>query len=103
MSFSIEHNKVIIKEPLVDIEKIFELANKLKHIESDEIIIDILNSYSLPSIIIGILRYLKDKGKKITILVYNDLLYSLFIDLGLKEIFKIKKLEKINDFKSLYK
>ena len=94
MSFIIDKNRVILKEPLVDIEEIFDLASKLKEIETDNLVIDMLNNYSLPSTIIGILRYLKDRGVEVEILVYNDLLYSLFNDLGLTDIFKVKKAKR---------
>ena len=91
MSFEIENNRVILNEPLVDIEKIFELVNKLKEIESETIIIDMKNNYSLPSTVIGELMFLKNKGLNIEIWVYDELLYSLLKDLGLTDMFKVIK------------
>ncbi len=93
-SYKITGEKIIISEPLVDIEEIFELANKLKEIKTQSVVIEIENDYSLPSTIIGILRYLKDKGYSISIIVHSDLLYSLFSNMGLTDIFNVKKIEK---------
>ena len=59
--------------------------------DKDLIILDMKNNYSLPSTLIGKLRVLKENGVKVEIWVYNDLLYSLFEDLGLNDLFEIKK------------
>ena len=91
MSFEIKDNKIILNEPLVDIEKIFDLAKKLKEMNSDKIIIDMQNNYSLPSTIIGQLTFLKSNGVEIEIWVYDELLYSLLEDLGLTQMFKVVK------------
>ena len=91
MSYKIEGNRVILNEPLTDVEKIFELANKLKELNTDKIIIDMANNYSLPSTIIGQLTFLKHQGTDVEIWVYDDLLYELFEDLGLTDMFEVKK------------
>ena len=91
MSYKIEGNRVILNEPLTDVEKIFELANKLKELNADKIIIDMANNYSLPSTIIGQLTFLKHQGTDVEIWVYDDLLYELFEDLGLTDMFEVKK------------
>ena len=93
MSYRIDGNRVVINEPIVDIEEIFELATKLKEIKAKSLIIEIASDYSLPSTVIGILRYLKDKGCNIEIIVHSDLLYSLFSNMGLTDIFEVKKIK----------
>ncbi len=94
MSFEIKDNKVIIYEPLVDIESIFDLVKNLKEIKATKIIIDMVNNYSLPSAIIGQLTALRDRGKEIEIIIYNELIFSLFRDLGLDKLFTLKKVDK---------
>ena len=91
MSFEIKGNRFILNEPLVDIEEIFNLAKKLNEIKDDKVIIDMSNNYSLPSTIIGQLSLLKQNGKEVEIIVYDDLLYSLLKDLGLTDMFNILK------------
>ena len=94
MSYRIENNRVILDEPLTDVEKIFELASKLKDLDSNKIIIDMANNYSLPSTIIGQLTFLKHQGKDVEIWVYDKLLYELFEDLGLNDMFEVKMKKK---------
>ena len=93
MSFTIENNKIVINEPVVDVEFTFGLRNELKELDTEEIktiIIDMKGAHTLPSVIIGQLMFLKQKGIDIEITVYNDLTYTLFEDLGLSDKFNIK-------------
>ena len=92
MNYEIKDNRIILNEPLVDIEEIFELIKVLNSFKNrDSVILDMKNNYSLPSTLIGQLRVLKENGVKVEIWIYNDLLYSLFEDLGLTDLFEIKK------------
>ena len=93
MSFKITDNKILLKKPVVDVEYAFELVNELNKLDEKgvgSIVIDMKNSHSLPSIVIGKLMILKEKGINIEIIIHSNLSYALFEDLGLTSIFDIK-------------
>jgi len=97
MSFEINGNKIIINKPLVDVEEAFDLANELNKIidkELENIIINMQNAHTLPSIIIGKLMVLKETGINIDIIIYDDFTYTLFNDLGLTSFFNVKLSKK---------
>ena len=97
MSFEIDGNKIIINKPLVDVEEAFDLANELNKIidkELENIIINMQNAHTLPSIIIGKLMVLKETGINIDIIIYDDFTYTLFNDLGLTSFFNVKLSKK---------
>ena len=95
MSFEIKENKIIIKEPLVDIESAFEFVKELNRLSQEgveSISIDMRNAHSLPSVVIGKLMVLKEKGIKIEIIITNSISYTLFEELGLTSLFDIKSI-----------
>ena len=98
MSFEIKENgKIIIDKPLVDVESAFELTNELNELSKKgvkEIILDMKNSHSLPSIVLGKLMVLKQQGVDIKIIIYNEFSYTLFEELGLTDVFKVELVSK---------
>lgn len=93
MNFEVNDNKITITKPLVDVEAAFALVNELKNMSekgTKSIIVDMQNFNSLPSVVIGKLMVLKQKGIDVKIIVPNELAYTLFEDLGLLNVFDVK-------------
>ncbi len=93
MSFEIDGNKIVINQPIVDIESAFEFREELDKLSQqnlDEIILDMKNAHSLPSVVLGELMILKEQGVKIKIIIYNEFSYTLFEELGLTNIFDVE-------------
>jgi len=72
-----------------DIEKVKrEIENILPN--KQQIILN-LDSYFLPSSLLGYLIFLNDKEKEICLYIKNDFLFEKLKELGLDDIFFIKK------------
>ncbi len=91
MKFEVNKNIININTPLISINDSEELLKILQQVSSKykSLIININNSFSLPSTIIGELELLRDKNIEITINVKDEILFELFQDLKLDEIFNI--------------
>lgn len=93
MKTEIHNNTIVIKGNITsisDAEKIINLLHSLSN--NDVIILKILDSFSLPSSIIGELLKLHDMGKKIILEVKDPVLYELLDDLNLTKTFSVKKI-----------
>jgi anti-anti-sigma regulatory factor len=89
----IVNNKLVILEPIVTIQNATEIINAIEEISKnyDNITIELKNTFSFPSSIISVLEKLKEKGKDIKIIVYDNSVYELFQELGLAKTFKVVK------------
>jgi hypothetical protein len=93
MKTEIHNNTIVIKGNITsisDAEKIINLLHSLSN--NDVIILKILDSFSLPSSIIGELLKLHDMGKKIILEVKDPVLYELLDDLNLTKTFSVKRI-----------
>ena len=72
---------------------LFELSSKLDELAKEgknEIILDMRNAHSLPSVVLGKLMILKEQGIKIKIIIYNEFSYTLFEEFDLIDIFDVE-------------
>jgi hypothetical protein len=93
MKTEIHNNTIVIKGNITsisDAEKIINLLHSLSN--NNVIILKILDSFSLPSSIIGELLKLHDMGKKIILEVKDPVLYELLDDLNLTKTFSVKRI-----------
>ncbi len=93
MRYKVNGNIINITQPIITMKDSEEFINLLQNLENEkEITINVLNSFSFPSNIIGRLLKLKDNGIKININVKDNILYELFDDLNLTSIFNVKRI-----------
>jgi hypothetical protein len=93
MKTEIHNNTIVIKGNITsisDAEKIINLLHSLSN--NNVIILKILDSFSLPSSIIGELLKLHNMGKKIILEVKDPVLYELLDDLNLTKAFSVKRI-----------
>jgi hypothetical protein len=93
MEAKLNNNSIIIKGNITtikDAEKIINLLNSIS--DKNVIILRILDSFSLPSSIIGELLKLSDMDKKIILEVKDPVLYELLDDLNLTKTFSVKRI-----------
>jgi hypothetical protein len=92
LEIEVSGNVINIKGNIItisDAHQIVQLLNSLT--DKNFIVIRILDSFALPSSVIGELLKLHKKGKNIVIEVKDNVLYELLDDLGLTKIFSVKK------------
>ena len=87
-------NIIDIEGNIKSIEDFEKIKSKLDEIEKtyDSIILNIKDSISITSSVIGYLMKLNDKGKKIYLNVASEDLYDLLDELNLKNTFFVKKI-----------
>ena len=89
----IKGNTIIIEKPIITINDSENVIHAIKEAARNfnNIVIDVKNSFSFPSSIIAVLEKLKDEGKKVTIKIKDPVLYELFKDLNLDQMFTLIK------------
>ncbi|GAX87055.1 conserved hypothetical protein [Lebetimonas natsushimae] len=93
MEVKVHNNTITIKGNITTIADAEQIINILHSInDKDIIIIKILESFALPSSIIGELLKLHDMGKKIVLEVRDPVLYELIDDLNLTKTFSVKRI-----------
>ena len=93
MKITVNGNIVEIDGVIKTIENVEEIKNTVSSISSDMIILKIINSFAIPSSLIGYLIKLKQlDNKKITLQIGDEDLYELIRDLNLNRDFDIQKL-----------
>ena len=93
MKIIVNGNIVEIDGVIKTIENVEEIKNTVSSISSDMIILKIINSFAIPSSLIGYLIKLKQlDNKKITLQIGDEDLYELIQDLNLNRDFDIQKL-----------
>ena len=87
-------NIIDIEGNIKSIEDFEKIKNELDKVEKsyDSVVLNIKDSISITSSVIGYLMKLNDKGKKIYINVASEDLYGLLDDLNLKNIFSVKRI-----------
>ncbi len=91
MKVEVNGNIINIKSPIITISDVEQIIDILHSKENEAKIILNINSFSLPSSIIGELIKLTDKNVDIAINVKDETLYELLEALKLKQKFKIRK------------
>ena len=96
MELNISGNKVVVKGNVKSIENYKDIRNAIESIISTNksVIIELINSISLTSSVIGYLSKLVNMdGITVELYVGDEGLYELLDDLGLISLFKVKKLK----------
>ncbi len=74
-----------------DFEMIHKAIVKMKIKSDEKLEIDIIDSFAMPSAVIGLFQKLKNKDEiKLSVIVHDRRLYELLEDLMLVDEFKIK-------------
>ncbi len=94
MNISQQGNTLNIEGNIKSIEDFEQIKTALDGISNvyDSVVLNIKDSISITSSVIGYLMKLNDKGKKIYINVASEDLYGLLDDLNLRNTFSVKKI-----------
>ncbi|NPA11567.1 MAG: hypothetical protein GXO62_04920 [Epsilonproteobacteria bacterium] len=84
-------NKLVIHGPIQTISHGEEIINALKE-SGNNIFIDVMDSYVIPSSVLSYLFKLIDDGKNVNLRVKHDQLFELLSDLNAKKHFNLQKL-----------
>ena len=91
MNIKINENQIDINSSIITLSDVEEVIKALTSLENSSNIILNINSFSLPSSVIGELNRLYDKGVSITINIKDPVLYELLEALQLNKKFTIRK------------
>jgi len=93
MELKVTGNSVEIKGIIKTIEDVEEIKSSLSSINSDLITLKIVDSFAMPSALIGYLIKLKQlEGKQINLKIGDEGLYELVQDLNLDRDFNLQRL-----------
>jgi len=90
MDIKVNGNTIDISSPIITLSDVEKVIGVLKTFEDKPELVINVKSFAFPSGIIGELLRLHDTGVKITLNLYDKILYELFDALSLTDKFKIK-------------
>jgi len=93
MELKVTGNSIEIKGIIKTIEDVEEIKSTLSSINSDLVTLKIVDSFAMPSALIGYLIKLKQlEGKQINLRIGDEGLYELVQDLNLDRDFNLQRL-----------
>ena len=93
MEVEVKGNVVNVKGNIKSLDDVYKLKSVLDSINYSSITINLYDSMAITSTLIGYLRKKINDGIQIFINVGNELLYELLDDLGLIDIFHVRKIK----------